>query len=85
MNDDNIKEKVEENLASDVELGKFPLDVLEDNGVITLAGEVPTQELARSADRIANETEGVVSVISNILINPETEASDEDVVVPRQH
>jgi osmotically-inducible protein OsmY len=53
--------------------------------VITLAGEVPTQELARSADRIANETEGVVSVISNILINPEAEESDEDVVVPRQH
>lgn len=83
MNDEDLKKKVEENLARDNDLSKFPLDVLEENGVITLAGEVPTQELARSADRIARETEGVLSVISNIVINPEKEKSDEDVVVPR--
>ena len=71
MNDDNLKKKVEENLVRDNDLSKYPIDVLDENGVITLAGEVPTQELARSADRIARETEGVISVISNIVINPE--------------
>ena len=71
MNDDNLKKRVEENLDRDNDLSKFPIDVVDENGVITLAGEVPTQELARSADRIAHETEGVISVISNILINPE--------------
>jgi osmotically-inducible protein OsmY len=83
MNDDNLKTKVEENLASDNDLSRYPLDVLDENGVITLAGEVPTQELARSADRIARETEGVESVISNIVINPEMERSDKNVVISR--
>jgi osmotically-inducible protein OsmY len=81
MNDDNLKERVQENLAMDKDLGRFPLDVLDEHGVITLAGEVPTQELARSADRIARETEGVESVISNIVINPEIENPDENVVI----
>jgi osmotically-inducible protein OsmY len=83
MNDDNLKTKVEENLASDNDLSRYPLDVLDENGVITLAGEVPTQELARSADRIARETEGVESVISNIVIDPEMERSDKNVVISR--
>jgi osmotically-inducible protein OsmY len=80
MKDNNLKKKVEENLARDTGLAEYPIEVQDNNGVITLSGEVPTQELARTADRIARESEGVVTVMNNVIINPQTEKSRENVV-----
>ena len=70
MNDSSkLKDTVEENLFQDKRLADFPIEVLNNNGVITLAGEVSTQEFSQAAETIARQTEGVFSVINQIAIN----------------
>jgi osmotically-inducible protein OsmY len=70
MNDNIIlKEKVDVNLFQDSRLSDFPIEVLDNNGVITLSGEVSSPELSEAAETIARQTEGVISVINQIAIN----------------
>jgi len=64
-----LKDKVVENLMQDSRLADYPIEVLNNNGVITLTGEVPSQELSEAAEAIAKHTDGAVTVINEIVIN----------------
>ena len=70
MNDSStLKGKVEENLFHDARLADFPIEVLNNNGIITLAGQVPSEELSEAAAMVAKQTDGVTTVINEIVVN----------------
>jgi len=64
-----LKDKVTENLLQDSRLEDYPIDVLNNNGIITLSGEVASRELAEAAEAIARQTQGVIAVMNEIVIN----------------
>jgi osmotically-inducible protein OsmY len=83
MNDSSkLKDQVEENLFQDKKLADFPIEVLNNNGVITLAGEVSTEEFSQAAETVARQTEGVFSVINQIAINKNVTRSPQLIIRP---
>ena len=64
-----LKDKVVENLLQDSSLADYPIDVVNNNGVITLTGEVSSRELSEVAEAIARHTGGVITVINEIVVN----------------
>jgi osmotically-inducible protein OsmY len=69
MNDTTgLKEKLELNLLQDSRFANYPIDVTDNNGIITLAGEVSSEELSQAAEAVARQTEGVITVINEIVV-----------------
>lgn len=64
-----LKDIVEDTLLLDATLADYPIDAVDNNGVVTLQGEVPTQELYEAAERITRQIEGVVTVINELVVN----------------
>jgi osmotically-inducible protein OsmY len=67
-----LKETLDELFLEDPHLADYPVEVLNNNGIITLTGKVPTRELSETAEKIAKQTNGVVSVINDIVIDKGT-------------
>ena len=64
-----LEERVKESLLQDSRLADYPIEVMNNNGVITLTGEVPSQELAEAAEAIARQTDGAIAVMNELVIN----------------
>jgi osmotically-inducible protein OsmY len=64
-----LEKKVEANLAADEHLRDYAIEVVVQGGAVTLKGELPSREMTESAEAIARKTEGVVTVINDIVIN----------------
>ena len=64
-----LKDIVEDTLLLDAALADYPIDAVDNNGIVTLQGEVPTQELYEAAERITRQIEGVVTVINELVVN----------------
>lgn len=56
---------------------RFKIDVLEENDVVTLRGDVSTEKLSKLAESIAENVEGVSSVINQIAVDPLMKEEDE--------
>ena len=69
--DDNrtLKDIVEDTLLLDTTLADYPIDAVDNNGIVTLQGEVPTQELYEAAERVTRQINGVVTVINELVVN----------------
>jgi len=69
--DDNrtLKEIVEDTLLLDATLADYPIDAVDNNGIVTLQGEVPTQELYEAAERVTRQIQGVVTVINELVVH----------------
>lgn len=63
-----LKEKVELNLLQDSSLADYPIDVMDNNGIITLAGQASSEELSQAAETIVRQTDGVITVINEIVV-----------------
>lgn len=59
------------------------IDINVTNGVVTLAGEVPTQEIKMEAEREAKEVNGVVRVINNLQVKERREEQPPVSLAPR--
>lgn len=44
------------------------IEVLDDNGVITLKGNVPSRDVHKAAEKIVKDIPGVISVINSLEI-----------------
>jgi len=44
------------------------IEVLDDNGVITLRGNVPSRDVQKAAEKIVKDVSGVISVINSLDI-----------------
>jgi osmotically-inducible protein OsmY len=75
----SLAEKVRDSiLGYEAFLNEWELVVLEENGIITLRGRVPTAKYREAMEKIAQNQEGVVSVLNQVdvdssLMEDETE------------
>jgi len=66
-----LKDKLDELFLQDPQLADYPIEVVNNNGFVTLTGEVPTRELSDAAEKLARETDSVITLINEIVINRE--------------
>jgi len=63
--------KVKSALAADAGLGTLMLNVDSNEGVVTINGDVKSEQQKESVTRIASGVEGVTSVVNNTMLKPE--------------
>jgi osmotically-inducible protein OsmY len=72
-----IREKVEDALSGDPRTQDAAIEVLNENGVVTLGGTVPERETSTAAESIAEQVDGVVSVVNEIQVRNVDEDEDD--------
>ena len=65
-----LKDEVEAILRRDSWLKNFPIEVIENNGVIILDGEVPSEAISSMAENLVRQVDGVVSVSNELYVKP---------------
>ena len=75
VSDIQITTQVKAKLASDVSASSLTnIEVNTTNGIVTLAGQVESSELKKSAETVARSVPGVVSVNNNLQVESATAA-----------
>lgn len=64
----DLKMKVQNAILDDPRTKEHGIDVLDDNGVITLVGTVPSQDVSQTVVSVVENVNGVVSVINELEI-----------------
>ncbi len=62
----NLQHQVQAAFTNDREMQDYNIEVLDNNGIITLRGSVPTRSVRDRAEDIAREMDGVVNVINEL-------------------
>ena len=57
-------------LTADERTQNSAIEVVDNNGVVTLSGTAPSDEQRSAAEEIARSQDGVVSVISDMKLEP---------------
>ncbi len=76
----DVKKRVSKALAEDERTADYTIDVVDDQGIVTLTGAVDSEDVSAAAAEIAEAQEGVVEVVNDIEIKEEDIA--EDIVTP---
>jgi osmotically-inducible protein OsmY len=86
----NLQQKVQKALMDDPRTKEAAIEVLNENGIVTLAGIVSSSQTSEAAESIVKDIDGVVSVVSEIQVRKDDNddgafdvsgAFDEDVIV----
>lgn len=77
MGDDAITTSVKGRLLADSDLRRLDLSVTTSNGVVTLAGTVPSNEIRREAADLARKTPGVARVDDQMRVLGSTPSDPE--------
>ena len=64
-----LQEVVELTLVQDDSLADYQIDATNNNGIITLTGEVPSEKLSQAAETLIRGLAGVVTVMNEIVVN----------------
>ena len=67
----DLQLRAQKAILDDPHTKEHGIEVLDDNGVITLNGYVPTREAKEAAETIINQVHGVFSVINQLRIQSE--------------
>ena len=71
VDDAAITTEVKSKLAADVDLATVTdVEVNTTNGVVTLAGQVSSEDVKRRVEAVAKQVEGVVRVTNNLQVQP---------------
>jgi osmotically-inducible protein OsmY len=62
----DLRNKVQAAFLGDKLLQDFGIEVLDNNGIVTLRGEVPTREIRERAEAVARDVPGVINVLTEI-------------------
>jgi len=65
----SLQEIVELKLVENASLSDYQIDATNNNGIITLTGEVPSEKLAQAAETLIRGLAGVVTVMNEIVVN----------------
>ena len=65
----SLQEIVELTLVEDASLADYQIDATNNNGIITLTGEVPSEKLSQAAETLIRGLAGVVTVMNEIVVN----------------
>jgi hyperosmotically inducible periplasmic protein len=68
--DTMITTKVKTKLTADRVKNLVSVNVETKDGVVHLKGTVPNEQAKTEAERLAKDTDGVVSVMNNIMVSP---------------
>lgn len=71
MND--LREKVQDALIDDPRTREASIEILNNNGVITLGGIVPEAEISDAAESITKNISGVISVVNEIQVRADVD------------
>ncbi|MGB7876965.1 MAG: BON domain-containing protein [Anaerolineales bacterium] len=63
-----VRDEVENALINDERTQNATIDVISDQGIVTLLGEVESSEIAQAAEEIARSPDGVIKVINSLII-----------------
>jgi len=63
-----VAKRVRTALANDERTREFGIDVVDDNGLVTLRGTVTSRETRQTAEQIAREQKGVIDVINDLQV-----------------
>jgi len=69
----SLQEVVELKLVEDARLADYQIDATNNNGIITLTGEVPSEKLSQAAETLVRGLAGVVTVMNEIVVNKDAE------------
>lgn len=69
----SLQEIVELKLVENASLADYQIDATNNNGIITLTGEVPSEKLAQAAETLIRGLAGVVTVMNEIVVNKNAE------------
>lgn len=61
-----VQQEVQTALMQDQVTGDYGIEVLDNNGVITLTGVVPSREVSERAEAVARDIPGVQGVINQL-------------------
>ncbi|HLF89460.1 MAG TPA: BON domain-containing protein [Anaerolineales bacterium] len=64
----SVSERVIQALQDDPRTREGIMDVVNEQGLITLTGTVSSQEMRQAADEIARRQEGVITVINDLKV-----------------
>jgi osmotically-inducible protein OsmY len=64
----SVKEQVTEALVDDPRTTDAPIEVIDDQGVVTLDGAVASDEIREAAEQIARQQQGVINVINDLEV-----------------
>jgi osmotically-inducible protein OsmY len=62
------KERIAEALLNDPLTRDHAIEVIDDRGIVTLGGSVPSEEARHAAEIIARSQQGVINVINTLRI-----------------
>jgi hyperosmotically inducible protein len=62
----DLQHQVQAALMEDKHMQDYGIEVLDNNGIITLRGAVPTRDAREKAEAIARGVEGVTTVINQL-------------------
>lgn len=72
----NLREKVQAALEDDPRTADATINILNENGVIRLSGMVSKPETSQAAESIAENVEGVASVVNEIQVRKDDDNND---------
>jgi osmotically-inducible protein OsmY len=78
-----IAKRVRAALADDARTSEFGIEVIDNNGLVTLKGAVDSEETSEVAEQIARRQEGVVSVVNDVEVQAEEQGPVVPPVVPK--
>jgi osmotically-inducible protein OsmY len=64
----SVKERVTEALVNDSHTADAPIEVIDNQGVVTLDGVVASHEVREAAEQVARQQEGVINVINDLEV-----------------
>ena len=72
-------------LQNDPRSGSAAIDVVDENGTITLTGTVVGNNVRQAAEDVAQRQEGVIQVINELEVEKSDRQGEESTVVPLAH
>lgn len=71
-----LQEKVKARLQADWLLKNFPIDIIDDEGIIILQGGVPSKSIAQLIEDLVKQVDGVVGISSALYIQSQYHQSN---------
>jgi osmotically-inducible protein OsmY len=77
-----LTQQIERALKEDERTQPYPIEVIDNDGVVTLKGTVPTEEVKTVAEELAGAQEDTLDVVSALTVDPSQEPVETLIVVP---
>ena len=78
----DMEQRIRKALEEDPRTADHPIEVTNESGFISLGGRVPSQEVKAAAEAIAKQTEGVVTVSNELVVDPNADDDQDGNIFP---